>query len=68
MATPEEIEAAAKAIYAKRPDCAGKPWPLPDEWSRRAYKHNPIAAVDLSFEYAKAALAAVEAMGKGVAS
>ena len=47
----------AKAIWAKRPDCAGKPWPLADDYSRRAYKHNPIAAVDLCYVYADAALA-----------
>lgn len=49
-------EQIAKAIWAKRPDCAGKPWPLADDYSKRAYKHNPIAAVDLCFIYAEAAL------------
>ncbi len=50
------IEEAAKAIWSKRPDCAGKPWPLETAEQKRAYPHNPIAAVDLCFIYAKAAL------------
>jgi hypothetical protein len=56
-------ERVAKAIYLRRPDCMGKPWPFdvmtPKE--RRGYNHNPIAAVDLSFEYADAAIAVLTA-------
>ena len=57
----EARDRIAKAIWAKRPDCAGKPWPLADDYSKRAYKHNPIAAVDLCFAYADAAIAALAA-------
>ena len=57
--TDEMVERAATTIWAKRPDCAGKPWPLPDAYSKRVYKHNPIAAVDLCYVYARAALEAV---------
>lgn len=46
------VERLARSIYAKRPDCQGKPWPLETDDQRRAYPHNPIAAVDLSFIYA----------------
>lgn len=53
-------ERIARAIYAKRPDCQGKPWPVETEVQRRAYPHNPIAAVDLSYIYADAALSVVE--------
>ena len=59
----EVVERLAKAIYRKRPDCAGKPWPLETEDQKRAYPHNPIAAVELSFDYAKAALSELSAMG-----
>lgn len=52
------VEALARAIYKVRPDCLGKPWPIVTERDRRAYPHNPIAAVDLSYEYARAALQA----------
>jgi hypothetical protein len=56
MTSDERVERAAKAIWAERPDCAGKPWPLATPEQKRAYPHNPIAAVDLCFIYAKAAL------------
>ena len=59
----EVVERLARAIYRKRPDCAGKPWPLETEDQKRAYPHNPIAAVELSFDYAKAALQELSAMG-----
>jgi hypothetical protein len=52
----DTLDMVAKAIYAKRPDCQGKPWPLETAEQRRAYSHNPIAAVDLSYAYADAAL------------
>ena len=52
-------EKVARAIYAKRPDCHGKPWPVETPEQRRAYPHNPIAAVDLSYIYADAAIAAL---------
>ena len=60
--TPTLSEHIARAIWQKRPDCAGKPWPFDDmtEKQRRAYQHNPIAAVDLCFIYADAAIAAHE--------
>lgn len=48
----------ARAIWLKRPDCLGRPFP-PDEWAdkdRRAYPHNPIAALDLCWIYADAIL------------
>jgi hypothetical protein len=47
----------AKAIWEKRPDSEGKTWPLHTPTSARAYLHNPVASVDLSFLYADAALA-----------
>ena len=50
----------AKAIWQKRPDCAGKVWPLDTPISVRAYLHNPIASVDLSFIYADAAIAVLD--------
>lgn len=49
-------EQIARAIYAKRPDCERRPWPVNTDKERRAYPHNPIAAVDLSYVYADAAL------------
>lgn len=52
-------EKVARAIYAARPDCKNKPWPIETDEQRRAYPHNPIAAVDLSYAYADAALAVV---------
>lgn len=52
-------EQAARAVWAKRPDCNGKPWPIETAEQRRAYPHNPIAAVDLCFIYADAVLALV---------
>lgn len=52
-------EKVARAIYAKRPDCQGKPWPIVTAEDARAYPHNPIAAVDLSLVYADAAIAIV---------
>lgn len=55
----KQIEVMARAIYAARPDCQGKPWPIQTEKDRRTYPHNPIAAVDLSYEYAKVALRAL---------
>lgn len=60
------VERLARSIYAKRPDCQGKPWPLETEDQRRAYPHNPIAAVDLSFIYARAALSEIQAAGYAV--
>lgn len=50
----------AKAIWEKRPDCHGKTWPLTDDKSVRAYLHEPIASVDLSFMYADAAIEVAE--------
>src|SRR5689334_562898 len=47
---------AAKAIWEKRPDCQGKVWPLETPTSVRAYLHNPVASIDLSFIYADAVL------------
>lgn len=54
-------EVAAKAIWLKRPDSMGKPWPFDvmDDKERRAYPHNPIAAVDLCFIYADAVIQAL---------
>lgn len=52
-------EQIAKAIWLKRPDCHGKQWPLETEEQKRAYPHNPIASIDLSFIYADAALNAL---------
>jgi hypothetical protein len=54
----KRIEIAARAIFKVRPDCQGKRWPIETPEQRRAYPHNPIAAVDLCFAYAKAALQA----------
>ena len=52
-------ERIARAIWAKRPDCVGKPWPIETPEQARAYPHNPIAACDLCFIYADAAIAAL---------
>lgn len=63
-----DIEAAARRIWKKRPDVGHKPWPLQTEEQKRAYPHNPICAVELCFDYARAALAAdslVSAFPKG---
>lgn len=49
-------EQVARAIWAKRPDCQGKRWPIETAEELRAYPHNPIAAVDLCYIYADAAL------------
>lgn len=57
-------EIVARAIYAKRPDCHNKPWPLETSISKRAYSHNPITAIDLSYIYADVALAAVVQVGE----
>ncbi len=46
----------AKAIWEMRPDCHGKTWPLTTPKSVRAYLHEPIASVDLSFMYADVAI------------
>ena len=54
-------EVVARAIYARRPDCTNKPWPVETPEQRRAYPHNPIAAVDLSYDYANAAINAIKA-------
>jgi hypothetical protein len=54
-----ERESIARAIWATRPDCQGKPWPLETEQQRRAYSRNPIAACDLCFDYADAVLATI---------
>lgn len=54
----KKIECMARAIYKVRPDCHGKEWPIKTEQDRRAYPHNPIAAVDLCYAYANAALEA----------
>lgn len=53
-------ERVARAIYANRPDCLNKPWPVETAEQRRAYPHNPIVAVDLSYEYADAALLVID--------
>lgn len=55
-------ETVARAIYAKRPDCWNKPWPVETAVQRRAYPHHPIAAVDLSYIYADAAIEALRPM------
>lgn len=59
---PDLVERVARAIWQKRPDQIGRPWPFdamtPKE--RRAYDHNPIAAVDLCFIYARAAIEAIK--------
>lgn len=55
--------AAAKAIWAKRPDCKDRPWPLETPEQRRAYPHNPVAACDLCIIYAEAAIKAVREFG-----
>ena len=49
-------EKIARAIYAVKPDCQGKPWPIETPEQRRAYPHNPIASVDLCYIYADAAI------------
>lgn len=54
-------ERVARAIYAKRPDCQRKPFPVNTAEEKRAYPHNPIAAVDLSYEYADAAITVIQA-------
>lgn len=49
----------ARAIWKVKPDCLGKTFP-PDVWddkARRAYPHNPIAALDLCWIYADAVIA-----------
>ena len=53
-------ERIARAIWAKRPDCQGKQWPIETDLDRRSYPHNPIAACDLCFIYADAAIAEME--------
>lgn len=57
-------EAIARSIWAKRPDCVAKPWPLETVEQRRAYPHNPIAAVDLCFIYADAAIAVLNSVAE----
>ena len=56
------LEEIAREIWLKRPDCIGKPWPLENatEKERRTLNHHPIAALDLCFTYAKAALSVME--------
>lgn len=61
-AADPRVAIVARAIWAKRPDCVGKPWPLETAEQRRAYPHNPVAACDLCFEYAKAAIRALDAL------
>jgi hypothetical protein len=56
----EPREKIARAIWKVRPDCANREWPIQTPEQRRAYPHNPIAACDLCFIYADAALAALE--------
>lgn len=54
-------EQIARAIWAKRPDCQRRPWPIETSEQRRAYPHNPVAACDLCYIYADAAIAAMDA-------
>lgn len=54
----EEELRVAKAIWLKRPDCKGKPWPLETAAQVRGYSE-PIAAVDLCIDYARAAIKAL---------
>ena len=49
-------EQIARAIWKVRPDCANRQWPFETAQERRAYPHNPVAACDLCFIYADAAL------------
>lgn len=53
----EKLERYARAIWAVRPDCHGKPWPKETPEQIRAYPHNPVAACDLCYVYAKAIIA-----------
>ncbi len=62
---PVMREKVARAIWAKRPDCQGEPWPIETEEQRRSYPHNPIAAVDLCFIYAEAAMEALLRFDEG---
>lgn len=55
-------EKVARAIFARRPDCFGKSWPVETDTQRRAYPHNPIAAVDLSYDYADVAIKTITAV------
>ena len=68
MQMNELKEAVARAIWAKRPDCNGKPWPIQTEVDRRGYNHNPIAAVDLCYLYADAAIKVIKEREKCVTS
>lgn len=65
ISSPETLRhRVARAIWERRPDSAGKMWPLTDEISGRQYLHNPIAAVDLSFMYADAAMSEMDAAAR----
>jgi hypothetical protein len=58
----EDLERVAIAIWEKRPDCQGKPWPPGiTRKSRRTYLDpaNRVAAADLCLIYAQAALDAI---------
>lgn len=50
----------AKAIWHARPDCKNKEWPLTDDKSIRAYLHEPVASIDLSFIYADIAIGIIQ--------
>ena len=54
---PDLRERCARAIYMLRPDEPWRrnPWPETPK-QRRAYQHNPVAAIDLSFAYADAVI------------
>lgn len=69
-------ERVARAVWARRPDggLMGRPFPYPDdEVERRAYhtgsldgldgRRAKVAACDLCFDYAEAAIAAVREAG-----
>lgn len=49
-------ETLARAIWAVKPDCYNKKWPLETDQQRRAYPHNPIASCDICFMYADAVI------------
>lgn len=53
------LDHVARSIWKRRPDVGHKPWPLVTAEDYRAYPHNPVAAVDLCYSYAEAAMDAL---------
>jgi hypothetical protein len=59
----DDVERVARAIWAKRPDVGHKPWPIESDKDARHYQHHPMAAIELCYIYARAAIAALSTVG-----